>query len=153
MHREDCQDKFIKKLEERKDLKNFCRQVYRQWQRQLVPDNKHLETGNNQQFHCELLRMREKQRKPKKQGAWRLTKQQAQRTFKDTNMQLKEMSGDNKGAWQDNTKSRVTANYLKQAQLRWHQHSSDSSSSCWSWTSDYQEQIFRGLSTIEPFFD
>jgi len=42
MHREDCHDKFIKQLEERKDLKNFCRQLYRQWQRQLVPDDRHL---------------------------------------------------------------------------------------------------------------
>lgn len=46
MHRKDCHDKFIKKLEERKDQKNFYRQLYRQWQRQLVPDNRHLEIGN-----------------------------------------------------------------------------------------------------------
>lgn len=31
-------------------------------------------------------------------------KHKAQRTFTDTNMQLKEVSGDNKGVWQDKGK-------------------------------------------------
>lgn len=57
-HTEHCHQKFIKKLEEREDQnETFCRQLYRQWQSQLVPDERHSGIGKTLNNFRDTLRI------------------------------------------------------------------------------------------------